>query len=334
MAVRGRFAGTVALVVGLAISGCGDDATRSVPLAAQGLYTAALSTTGDLALVGSLNHGASLWKSDAHERVYSWNHSDDDFSALNAADIADDGRFAVTADPRTLVVWNIETGAAESFWATPGAVLDLALDTDGARVLMGLEDHSAVYFDAESGAHLYTFLHEGEVTSVDLTRDGETALTASEDGTAKVWDLTSGELRLKIATGGPLRVATLSADGHWLLLAARNAEVDLIDLKAGRRSSRIYRRNPGIVSARFDASGTLLALGLANRAAQIVDVGTGMLLEKLHLPQSPTLGRGGRAVLDLAFTRRGGLLAISGDGRLNTLANKNQPPRSAARARS
>lgn len=303
----------------LCITGCGNDTLRSVPLAAQGIYTGVLSDDGRFAVVGSLNHGASLWRCREHERVYSWNHGDGEFTALTAAAIAADSSHAVTADPRTLVVWDIATGAADAFWATPSSVLDLAIDNSGRRVLMGLEDHSAVLFDADNGSHLLTLLHEGPVTRVAMSTDNQIGMTASEDGSARIWDLNDGALKLRVDASGPIRTAALSSDGRWLLVAARNAELDLYDVANTRRQARLRKANPGVISARFSPTGDVLALGLVNREALLFDTNTGRELQSLKLPTKPSLGGGGRAIHDLAFGDGGTLYAMSGDGVLSTL---------------
>lgn len=305
-------------LLGLLLTACSSDAERTVELAAQGLFAAKLSRSGDHALVGSLNHGGSLWRTASGERLYSWNHSDAEFSAIGATALAANSPYAITADPRTLVLWNMDSGNSEAYWATPGAVHDLALSPDGSRVLMGLKDHSAILIDCRSGDHLQTLLHEGEVTQVALSGDGQLALTASEDATARLWNLNTGQLLLRIDTEGPIRAADLSSDGRWLLVASRNAAVDLIDVEARRLHRRLHKDNPGIVSAHFSENGLLLGLGQSNRVAEVFSVESGARLDRLQLPARPSLSGGGRAVLAVAFDRNGGLLTISGDGHLNS----------------
>ena len=228
------------------------------------------------------------------------------------------------------MVWNVSTGNADAFWATPSSVLDLAIDNSGRRVLMGLEDHSAVLFDADSGAHLLTLLHEGPVTRVAMSTDNETGMTASEDGSARIWDLTTGTLKLRIDASGPIRTAALSRDGRWLLVAARNAELDLYDVANTRRQARLRKTNPGVISARFSPAGDVLALGLVNRQALLFDTSSGRELRSLKLPTKPSLGGGGRAIHDLAFGDGGMLYAMSGDGILSTLDSGVNPRRVAA----
>ena len=173
--------GILTLALALAAAGCSGDSkpSASYELAAQGVYAAALSSGSELALVGSLNHGGSLWNTGSYARVFNWNHRAGEFSELVAAEFSPDGTRAVTTDPRTLVVWDTRSGDALAFWTTPSAALDVAIANDG-RVLMGLEDHSAVVFDADSGAHLETLLHEGVVGSVALSADARWALTGSD----------------------------------------------------------------------------------------------------------------------------------------------------------
>ncbi|MEM1434975.1 MAG: PQQ-binding-like beta-propeller repeat protein [Pseudomonadota bacterium] len=307
------------LLLAVVLAGCGNDTLRSVSLAAQGIYTSALSDDGRLVVIGSLNHGASLWRCREHERVYSWNHGEGEYTALTAAAISADSSHAVTADPRTLVIWDVATGNADAFWATPSSVLDLDIDNSGRRVLMGLEDHSAVLFDADSGSHLLTLLHEGPVTRVALSIDNQLGMTASEDGSARIWDLTTGDLKLRVDASGPIRTAALSRDGRWLLVAARNAELDLYDVENTRRQARLRNRNPGVISARFSPAGDVVALGLVNREALLFDTGSGREIQSLRLPAKPSLGGGGRAIHDLAFGDGGTLYAMSGDGTLSTL---------------
>lgn len=195
----------------IAAHGCGGapKPAASYELATQGVYTAALSEGSELALIGSLNHGGSLWRTGEHARVFNWNHESGAFSDLVAAEFSPDGTRAVTTDPRTLVVWDTRSGDALAYWTTPGSALDVAIGNDG-RVLMGLTDHSAVLFDAGDGRHLRTLLHEGVVGTVSLSADGRWALTGSDDETSVLWDTASGEAVHRFRADNPVRVVALS----------------------------------------------------------------------------------------------------------------------------
>lgn len=310
-------------VVGLTligVAGCTDTAPVPISLAAQGVYAAALSEDAELAVIGSMNHGASLWRRSSHERLFSWNHAQDEYTSMVSMAFSPDGRRAATSDPRTLVVWDTEAGQHLAFWGLPAAALDLALANDGRKVLLGLEDHSALLFDAANGDHLQTFLHEGVVGSVAMNHSASIALTGSDDETARVWDLTSGAERFRLDHDNPVRTVALSADGSLGLTASQNRKVRIWDLTTGLVVRELFERNPGITSARFSADGSLLLLGMVNRTVELFNVISGERLERWHLASSDRLRTSGRAVLDVAFGQSGTqFFSIAGSGDVSTL---------------
>ena len=107
----------------LLLIGCSDKPERTLAMAAQGIYTGDISSNGELALIGSMNHGASLWQTGPGERLYNWNHESGGFTDLVATAFSADGTKAATAAPRSLVVWDTATGRDLAFWGTPAAVL-------------------------------------------------------------------------------------------------------------------------------------------------------------------------------------------------------------------
>ena len=173
----------VSILTGCMLAACsgGESPSRTWEVAAQGVFTGALSSEADLVIVGSMNHGASLWKTPEHERLYNWSHAQGEFAELVAASFSPDGSRAVTSDPSTLVLWNTATGEALEYWGTPGSVLDVALLADNRHALLGLDNHTALLFDAASGAYQQTLRHEGEVGAVAISQDGHHALTGSDD---------------------------------------------------------------------------------------------------------------------------------------------------------
>ena len=311
----------VSLLMGLLLSGCGGSNVDQVrELASQGLYTAALAKQGEMALIGSLNHGASLWRVRDHERLFNWAHQSGEFTELVACAFSDDGTRAVTTDPRTLVVWDTNGGESLGYWATPGAVLDVALLPNGHEVLLGLEDHSALVFDASEGAHRHTLLHEGQVNSVAVSGDGRFALTGAEDDTARLWSLDSGELLATLPQPNPVRQVAISATGDWLFTASDNQAVQ-VWRGDGQPHKRLYSHNPGITSARFSDDGTLLLLGLVSRSVELWQVSSGKRLKRWSLAVKNPWRPIGSAVLAVSFAAsEGRYKAVTGDGQLSLLS--------------
>ncbi len=299
----------------------GDAPSASYELAAQGIHTGALSTDSEFSLIGSLNHGASLWRTKDRERLYNWSHQPGVYADLVSAGFSVDGTRAVTTDPRTLVIWDTGTGKAMAYWTTPAAVLDVASISDGREVFMGLEDHSAILFDAEAGSHLYTFLHQGVVGTVAASNDGLWALTGSDDTTAVLWNLTDGSAVHTFTHSNPVRVVALSASGRFIFTASHQQLVALWDGATGKRLQTLTTRNTGITSARFSTDEQLLLLGYVNRAVELWDVKRGKRVHRWTTQARNLWHPTGAAILAVGFGKDpGSYFALAGDGRLMLLS--------------
>ncbi len=307
------------LILGISLIGCGTESPkRSWELAAQGVFTASLSSQADYAVVGSLNHGASLWRMTDIERLYNWSHQSGESAELVAAGFSPDASRAVTTDPRTLVLWDTTTGQALAYWATPGAVLDVAVLNNNRQVLMGMEDHSAVLFDATDGSYLDTFLHKGAVGSVSVSESDELALTGSDDNTAVLWSLNRKEAVHTFQHGNPVRHVALSPSGSMSFTAAQGDLVAIWDNTTGQRLHTLHNKiNHGAVSASFSADETQLAVGYVNRQVALYDTRTGQRLKVWDSGTRHPFRATGAAIVEVAFAgNRSIILALSGDGRL------------------
>ncbi len=309
-----------ALLVLLFLAGCSgaDKPSGTWELAAQGFYAGAISDNGELAVVGSMNHGASMWRLPDQERLYNWSHESGEFVDLVAADFSPDGSRAVTTDPRTLVMWNTASGAAVNFWATPGVVLDVAVLNDNRHVLMGLDNHSALLFDAANGDYKQTLLHEGEVADVAVDSAGDFALTGSDDYTAVLWRLRDGSTAQVFKHDNPVRCVALSSGGRYSFTAAQGDLVAIWDNNTGAQLHALHDGiNHGVITARFSADERLLAVGYANRKVALFDVASGRRLQTWDPGTKHALRARGAAILEIAFAENvSTLYALAGDGRL------------------
>jgi WD40 repeat protein len=324
LALHLKIMGLMTLGVAL-LAGCSDDAFQSQRLAAQGVYTGALSTDGRFVLIGSMNHGSSLWQTAEHERLFNWNHSADGFTDLTATAFAPDGSKAVTAQARDLVVWDTQTGKDLAYWGSPGNLLSIALASSGRQLLLGMQDHSAVLIDPTSGHHLRTLLHDAPVGAVVLGLDGKQALTGSDDETAVLWDLASGTAVHTLVHDNSVRVVAMSATGRYLFTAAQARQAILWDGATGEPIHQIEERNPGVLSATFSPDENLLLLGYVNRQVTLWSTQSNRQLGDWHIAAENPLHTQGGAVLAVGFTQDPGVfLALTGDGRLSELRSSPQ----------
>lgn len=307
------------LLIGTFLNACGGEPpARSWELADQGFFTGAFSNQSQMAIVGSMNHGASLWRMTDKERLFNWSHQNGEFTEIAAAGFSPDSSRAVTTEARTLVFWDTQTGAALQYWGTPGVVLDVAVLNDNRHVLMGLKDHSALLFNAENGSYQQTLLHEGEVSVVAVSFDGALAITGSDDYKATVWKLNDGTALHEFSHGSPVRAVAISPQGTYAFTSAKRDLVAIWHVESGRRMHVLHDGlNNGASTAVFSDDEQYLAVGYANRHVALFDVNTGAKLKQWDIGTKRALGRNAAAIIEIGFGAAPNIiLALSGDGRL------------------
>lgn len=284
--------------------------SRSIEVASIGAQGGAISDDGSYAIIGSVHQGGSLWRLNDGERLYNWNHHQDQFTSITCADFSPDGNWALTADAHTLVLWDMQDGSAFRFWTAPGEVLSVALSLNGNYALLGLSDYSAVLFDVKRGGIRRTFRHQGRVRSVALSDDGRLALTGSEDYTAVLWDVSSGNALHSIKHNDDVQMVALSPDGKRALSAAKYDKAVVWDTATGQAigniplSSEKLRRGVRFTAARFNADGRLLLTGLPDRVVQLWDSTSMKELGAWTLPKRDAWKPTGAAVIAVGFAKQ------------------------------
>lgn len=298
----------------LLIAGCSSEKgpSSSFEVATKGLQGAAVSDNGRYASVGSINHGGSLWRLTDGERLFNWNHKSDDFSTIVASDFSADGRWALTADPHTLVLWDMNTGQAHRYWTAPGDVLSVALSHDGNFALLGMSEFNAVLFDVQRGGIKRTLNHKNRVRWVDISDDNNFAITGSEDYTAVFWDLRSGQPLKIVQHDDDVQMVALSSDGSLALSAAKYDKALLWDTRSGKVIGEMplkaehLKRGIRFTAAKFSQDGRLLLTGRPDQLVQLWDTRTLKELDRWRLPKRDPWKPTSAAVLAVGFDERDG----------------------------
>lgn len=318
------------LLSSLLLAGCGssaDSASESLALTEQsGAYSADLSPGGQYALIGAVSHGGSLWELSQRARLFDWNHQPRTFSVLSAVDFSPEGRYALTANPQDLVLWNVETGASEGFWSSPGEILDAELSTQGNYALLGLANFEAVYFDIRRGGIRTSLRHPARVRSVALSSDGRQALTGADDRIARLWDLESATELQRIELGNTVDTVALSPNGR---LAFSSGSLDralvwhtdsgevLFNLSG---DENLFPRRLSYLSARFSDNSDQLLAGRADGTVELWDVKQQQVLRRWKLDKRASYGPTSTGVIAVEFGRDGrSWLAIGSNGMVNWL---------------
>lgn len=304
----------------------------SVEVAAAGLHSGAISPSGDLAVVGSIYHGGSLWQLTDNARVYDWNHEKSEPSTLIASDFSRDGKWALTATVNTLVLWNVETGEGERFWAAPGEILDARLGPEARTALLGLADHTAVLFDIRRGGILQTFSHQNRVRSVDLSTDGELALTGSEDYSAVLWDVRSGTELRRITHGDDVQLVRLSSDGEFALSMGKYDKALVWETRTGDTVGEVplkaehLKRGLRFTTARFSKDNKFLVTGRPDQWVELWSMTSPPTrVDGWQLPKRNAWKPTGASVIDVAFAGEDTIRAIASNGFIHTLTRNKKP---------
>ena len=314
----------------LILTGC-DSSTHSparwLELTGQGgAYDIAIAPGGHHAVVAAVTHGGSLWDLDQPARLYDWNHQAGEFSLLSVVDIAPDGRYALTANPQNLVLWNMDSGTAEGFWSSPGEILAADLSAGGNYALLGLANHEAVYFDIRHGGIKTSLRHPARVRSVALSGDSQLALTGADDYTARLWDLNTGKIKQELRLGNTVDTVALSPNGRYAFSSGSLDQALVWDTASGEPlfylsgDETLFPRRLSYLSARFSGNSDRLLTGRADGTVELWDLNQATLIKRWKIHKRAAYGPTSSSVIGLAFGSDGNSwLAAGSNGFINWL---------------
>lgn len=273
-----------------------------------GIAAGALDDRGEYAIVGSLHHGISFWRTTDQERLYDWKHANSGDTTLVAADFSPGGDWAITAEQNTLVLWNATTGEAPRYWQAPADILAVQLSQEGNLAVLGLSDSTAVIFDIRRGGVLHTLQHDNPVNSVALDDAASIAVTGSEDRTAVTWDLRTSKKLASMRHDEGVQLVAISPDGGLVLSVSKYDKAVIWQSQSGNvitemplRAGRL-KRGLRFTSARFSADNQFLVTGQTDQTIVL------WRLNDLKNPISWKIGTrrlwkpNGASILDVAFT--------------------------------
>ncbi len=313
-------------VLTILLSACsqGVEPEQTRELAVQGAYSAALSSSSRYALLGSIQHGGSLWDISAGERLYNWNHRGGEYSSLVALAFSPDEQYAVSAEQRSLVLWSLSDGTPQGYWRAPGGVLDLDLSNNGSFALLGLDDQTAVYFNIRAGGVVRTLPHGGRVRAVSLSHDQAQALTGADDNQARLWDLGSGQLLHSVGHGNHVNTVALSPNGQWAFSAGQLDKAVLWNTGSGAlvhtltTSEALLPQRISYSAARFSPTSDRLLTGTTSGLIQLWDVRQGRELKRWQAAKRDPFRPTSAFIYALGFSNDG-YYALASNGLLNLL---------------
>lgn len=309
------------------LSGCSsaDDPSEYFEYAVQGLYSGAVSTDSRYAVVGSIQHGASLWDLQRNERLFNWNHTEGGYSDLVAAAFSPQGDFSITVAQQDLVLWQVADGKPVWFWNAPAGILDAELSPAGERALLGLDNNTALYFDVVKGGLIQTLRHDGRVRSVALSNDGQLALTGSDDNQARLWDLATGEQRVSVEHGNSVNTVELSPNGLYAFSAGQLDKALIWRISSGElyhtltTDENFVAQRISYTSAKFSDDSDRLLTGTSSGLVQLWDVREGTELRRWNVHKRAPFRPTSATLYGLSFGSDGVYYALASNGFVNQL---------------
>jgi WD40 repeat protein len=178
-----------------------------------------------------------------------------------------------------------ESSLIQAIIASPYCINDLAVTSDGQKILSVSEDGALKIWDVNSGHEVKAIqAHDDLANSIDITQNGKMAVSGSDDKTVRLWDLESGiRLRTLIGHSSPINVVAFfqkgdkvvsgSSDGVLKIWDARNG-LELKTLKGHEESinSIIIAKNGALI---ISASNDAIKIWDANRYNELMTIGDG-----------------------------------------------------------
>ena len=300
--------------------GCTPAGTPIINMDDSGVYSAALSQDGTLALISS-SQQITLWDVTTLKPKYQWWQGDRRDNVIAVA-LSNNNQYAATLSLNSVVLWNIANGKAVGWWSLSGQAQTVAVANTG-QLLIGLSDATVLYL-APDHQRLIKFMgHQQKVNSVALSDDGTLALSGGNGAKAILWRTSDAKILQQWPTDSRIMQTTLSGDGTLAFVSDSSGHGFIWDQKRQRKVSQlnIQRRQMNFTTARFIKHNSELLTGTPDRQWQLWQVANGDKLrsQRVAIPAKPQPP--GAVVYAVSQWRNNSIQTISSSGLLERWSN-------------
>lgn len=268
--------------------GCTPSGTPIINMDDSGVYSAALSQDGTLALISS-SQQITLWDVTKLQPKYQWWQGDRRDNVIAVA-LSSNNQYAATLSLGSVVLWSIESGKAIGWWSLNSRAQSVAVANTG-QLLIGLSDASVLYLTPDRQRLIKFMGHQHKVTSVALSNDGSLALSGGNGAKAILWRTRDAKILQQWPTDSRIIQTALSGDGKLAFVADSSGHGFIWSQQRQRKLSqlKIQRRQMNFTTARFIKDNTELLTGTPDRQWQLWQVTNGDKLrsQRVALPAKP-----------------------------------------------
>lgn len=240
------------------------------------IWTAAISTSGQLIATASADKTVRVWKPTGEVKAIL--PASTSVGGATCAAFSPDGRYVVTGSAGEAVrVFDIEDQEQVHVWAShTDTVTAVAYSPDGKQILSASADKSVKLWaaaDRTSGIRdtLANWVHPGTVTSAAFSADGRWVVSSCDDGVLRVWDAANPgntrPAREQKLDAPPRRAVFSPVSGSTRIAAASGNNLVLWDAEGSAPVRVRAGHTAGVVRLAFSPDGKWVATAGADGAA-------------------------------------------------------------------
>ena len=197
-----------------------------------------------------------------------------------------DGNYLAAGVGETVHVWEITPeGQKEiaTFEEHQAAVMCLAFDLQGDRIVSGSEDKTLKLWETQTGKEVATLKgHTKGVSSCEFDPTGRRIVSGSGDNTLKLWEVQTGkELATLTGHSGSVYSCAFDATGGRIVSGSEDNTLKLWEAQTGKVLATLTGHTNIVISCAFDPTGGRIVSGSFDKTLKLWEAQTGKVLATL-----------------------------------------------------